>query len=66
MLVDAFIELDAGGQWTRRTCYVAVGDEPNDAGICQWFRLEPQASRSVTSGIEAAIRRDGAFVARLP
>jgi hypothetical protein len=67
MQVDAFIELDAGGRSTGRTCYVPVdGGEPEDAGTRKWYRLEPQGSRSVTSGIAAVIRRDGAFIARSP
>lgn len=66
MVIDAFIELDAGGRWTRRTCYTPVGEEPTDVGSCQWYRLEPQASRSVTSGIAFLIYRDGSFTSRRP
>jgi hypothetical protein len=65
MQVDAFDELDAGGRATGRRCYTAVGDEPEDTedtGTCKWYRLEPQATHSVTSGIEAVILRDGFFL----
>jgi hypothetical protein len=59
MSVDAFDELDAGGRSLGRRCYTAVGDEPEDVGMCKWYRLEPQATHSVTSGIEAIILHDG-------
>jgi hypothetical protein len=59
MSVDAFDELDTGGRSMGRRCYTAVGDEPEDVGMCKWYRLEPQATHSVTSGIEAKILHDG-------
>jgi hypothetical protein len=62
MSVDAFDELDAGSRSMGRRCYTAVGDEPEDVGMCKWYRLEPQATHSVTSGIEAIILHDGVFL----